>query len=65
LATGTPSIRHPLGRFLQVAGLVLLPVGLWFGMFADAGMTVELTLLAAGAASFLLGRALAGGGGRG
>ena len=47
-----------LGRFLQALGLVLLPLGLWYGVVREEGMTMELTLLAAGAASFLLGGAL-------
>ena len=47
-----------LGRFLQALGLVLLPVGLWYGMARGEGMTTELSLLGAGAASFLLGTML-------
>ena len=47
-----------LGRFLQAVALVLLPVGLYEGVVHERGMTVELTLLAAGAGLFLLGRAL-------
>ena len=46
------------GRFLQAAGLVLLPVGLWFGVSRGEGMTLELTFLGAGALCFLLGLAL-------
>jgi len=53
---------RPLGRFLMAAGLVLLPLGLWAGIVREEGMTVELTLLGAGVLSFLVGRALAGGG---
>jgi hypothetical protein len=49
-----------LGRFLMAAGLVMLPLGLWFGIVREEGMTVELTMLGAGALSFLVGRALAG-----
>jgi hypothetical protein len=52
--------RAAAGRFLQVLGLVLLPLGLWFGIVAGAGMTIELGLLAAGVVAFLLGRAIAG-----
>jgi len=47
-----------LGRFLQVLGLVLLPVGLYAGTVRGQGMTVELTLLGAGAGLFLLGNLL-------
>lgn len=42
----------------MATGLVLLPLGLWFGVARNEGMTVELTMLVAGAACFLLGRAL-------
>ena len=48
------------GRFLMAAGLVLLPLGLWAGIVREEGMTVELGMLGAGVAAFLLGRALAG-----
>ena len=53
----------PLGRLLMLFGLVLLPVGLIYGMSAvgsegKAAMTVELTCLAAGAAIFLFGLSL-------
>ena len=47
-----------LGRLLQACGLVVLPVGLWFGIYRGGGMTVELTLLAVGAGLFLLGASL-------
>lgn len=39
---------------------MLLPVGLWYGLVLDAGMTVELTLLVIGAGLFLLGKRLQG-----
>jgi hypothetical protein len=55
-----PPAQALLGRFLMAAGLVLLPVGLWFGIVRGAGMTVELALLGIGAACFLLGRSLSG-----
>lgn len=45
-----------MGRSLQVLGLVLLPVGLFYGF--DGGtnaMSLEIGFLAAGAAVFLLG----------
>ena len=53
----------PLGRLLMLFGLVLLPVGLIYGMSAvgsegKTAMTVELTCLAAGAAIFLFGLSL-------
>ncbi len=46
------------GRFLQATGLVLLPLGLWFGTVHGQGMTTELTLLAAGVTAFVLGTML-------
>jgi hypothetical protein len=50
-----------LGRLLMVAGLIIVPVGLYYGMVLDRGMTLELTLLTVGVTLFLLGRGLAGG----
>ncbi len=47
-----------VGRFLQALGLVLLPVGLYYGLVRKEGMTTELALLAAGAGCFLLGGAV-------
>jgi hypothetical protein len=58
LPTDPREARTLLGRFLMATGLVLLPLGLWFGVARNEGMTVELTMLVAGAACFLLGRAL-------
>jgi hypothetical protein len=52
------SLGFLLGRFLQALGLVLLPVGLYYGMVRGEGMSTELRLLAAGGASFLLGTLL-------
>jgi hypothetical protein len=43
---------------LQGAGLVLLPLGLYFGVMHDQGMTTELTLLIAGAVAFVVGSVL-------
>lgn len=53
----------PLGRLLMLFGLVLLPVGLIYGMSAvgsegKSAMTVELGCLGAGAAIFLFGLSL-------
>lgn len=56
--SGARSASFHLGRLLQGAGLVMLPLGLYFGVVHDQGMTTELTLMVAGAASFLLGSAL-------
>lgn len=45
-----------VGRGLQILGLVLLPMGLFYGF--DRGpnaMSLELGFLAAGAAAFLIG----------
>ena len=53
-----PTLGFLLGRFLQALGLVLVPVGLWYGVARNEGMTTELALLAAGVACFLLGGAL-------
>jgi hypothetical protein len=54
----------PLGRSLMLFGLVLLPVGLVYGMSTPDGavgksaMYVELTCLAVGALVFILGAKL-------
>jgi hypothetical protein len=54
----------PFGRLLMLFGLVLLPVGIVYGMAASGGpdgaraMYVELGCLAVGALAFLLGRRL-------
>jgi hypothetical protein len=63
MADSSPA-RQFLGRALMGLGLILLPVGLWLGATSGGpgAMTVELTLLGAGVACFLLGRALSGGG---
>ncbi len=48
-----------LGRILQILGLVVLPVGLFYGI--DQGsMAVELTSLVFGALLFLAGKTLDG-----
>ena len=53
---------HVLGRFLQVVGLILLPVGLLYGVESGKAnaLTVELTTLAVGALAFFLGTKIAG-----
>lgn len=45
------------GRFLQLAGLVILPLGMLFGLSGEGGraMTLELGCLGAGAAIFFAG----------
>jgi hypothetical protein len=44
------------GRALQILGLVLLPLGLFYGFEGGPNaMTLELGFLAAGAAVFLIG----------
>ena len=58
-APGPPHAALPVGRALQALGLALLPLGLWYGVARDEGMTTELSLLAAGVACFLAGGALA------
>ena len=55
-----PTVRLLLGRALMALGLVLLPVGLYYGVVHHEGMTTELALLGAGAGLFLLGRSLTG-----
>jgi len=50
---------HTLGRYLQGLGLALLPLALYLGLAYGerrGAMTLELSLLGAGAAVFLLGR---------
>jgi hypothetical protein len=45
-----------MGRSLQVLGLVLLPIGLFYGFEGGTNaMSLEIGFLAAGAAVFLLG----------
>jgi hypothetical protein len=48
------------GRTLQLLGMGNLLVGLYVGLMEEQGMGPELTLLAIGAALFLLGHFLAG-----
>ncbi|MHC4821256.1 MAG: hypothetical protein ACYTDX_06010 [Planctomycetota bacterium] len=43
---------------------MLLPVGFYYGVVHEEGMTTELTLLIAGAILFMIGRALLGSGER-
>jgi len=44
------------GRALQILGLVLLPLGLFYGFEGGPNaMALELGFLAAGAAAFLIG----------
>jgi hypothetical protein len=42
------------GRFFQLVGMVLLPIGLSIGLFQDKGQ-LEVRLLAVGAAFFVIG----------
>jgi hypothetical protein len=53
---------HAFGRFLQVFGLILLPVGLLYGTSSGASnaLAIELTALAVGALCFVLGQRMAG-----
>jgi hypothetical protein len=46
------------GRLLQVAGMILLPIGLSFGLMKDE-VQIEVRLLAIGGFLFLLGWILA------
>jgi len=43
-----------LGRLLQLIGLVLLPIGLSYGLFND-NVAMEVRLLGVGGAMFVLG----------
>ena len=49
---------HAFGRFLQVFGLILLPVGFLYGTESGApnAVGVELTAMAVGALCFVLGQ---------
>jgi hypothetical protein len=47
-------MRGLIGRGLQMIGLVILPVGLMYGLLRDEIRT-EVRLLAAGGAIFLVG----------
>lgn len=52
---------HTLAKFLQALGLVLLPVGLAYGIHyghQPGAIGTELLFVAAGAAVFLIGRTL-------
>ena len=42
------------GRFFQLVGLVILPIGLFIGLFRD-DVTLEVRLLFVGGAFFLIG----------
>ena len=42
------------GRFLQLLGLILLPIGLSIGLFQDKGQ-LEVRLLMIGGAFFVIG----------
>ena len=43
-----------IGRLLQMAALILLPIGLMYGLGRD-DIRTEVRLLAAGGAAFLIG----------
>jgi len=43
-----------LGRLLQIAGLIILPIGFSFGMFHD-NVQMEVRLLFIGGAVFVIG----------
>jgi len=43
-----------LGRLLQLAGLIILPIGLSIGLFGD-NVALEVRLLFIGGAAFVLG----------
>ena len=46
----TPSI----GRLLQILGMIILPIGLSFGLFGD-NVRLEVRMLAIGGALFITG----------
>lgn len=43
-----------IGRLLQLAGLLILPIGLSIGLFGD-NVSLEVRLLIIGAVTFLVG----------
>lgn len=43
-----------IGRFLQLAGLIILPIGLSIGLFGN-DLTLEVRLLFVGGAVFVIG----------
>jgi len=45
---------NALGRILQIAGLVILPIGFSYGMFHD-DVQLEVRLLFVGGAVFVIG----------
>lgn len=47
-----------LGRLMQLAGLIILPIGLSIGLFGD-DVTLEVRLLFIGGAAFVIGWLLA------
>ncbi len=47
-------MTHLLGRLFQFLGLILLPIGLGYGLFGD-NIALEVRLLAIGAALFVVG----------
>jgi hypothetical protein len=47
-----------IGRLLQIAGLIILPIGFSYGMFHD-DLQLEVRLLFLGGAVFLVGWLLA------
>jgi hypothetical protein len=52
-------MNYPLlGRILQLSGMIILPIGLLYGL-AKNEIQTEVQLLALGAFLFLLGRILA------
>ena len=50
-------MRALIGRWLQVIGMLILPIGLMYGLVLDQVRT-EVKLLALGGFLFLLGRIL-------
>jgi len=47
-------VSVPFGRFFQLVGLILLPIGLSVGLFQDK-VQLEVRLLLIGAAFFVVG----------
>ena len=52
-------MTEAIGRALQIAGMLILPVALWIGLVHDQ-VRLEVALLALGGALFLIGRAMRG-----
>ena len=55
-----PTAKARLGRALQIVGLVLMPVGLFWGMSREDGLGTELLLAGVGFLLVMTGRGMQG-----